>query len=203
MSWINILFLLVALFVFPYLAIVGRRRYLYRLESWAARNRLKIIERIEPCFTSRGPFTERTVSQVLYRVVVEDDKGQRRSAWVLCGGPLRGSRVDHVDVRWDQDDESSRHALHRLDRFAERRMLAEAMRTMGLRGLLLGPCLGVGIMLVMLLPTALIASPVTVPLLVISVVLGVLVGGVLGALGATWLVWMKQDGTGKSVIDEL
>jgi hypothetical protein len=203
MSWFPLLFFPVVLLGIPYLVIVGRRKSLYRLESWAARDRLKLIERIEPWFTWKGPFAERTSSQALYRVVVEDDKGKTRSAWVLCGSPLRGSWVDHVEVRWDEEKEPSLHVSHRFDRPADRRLLAEAMRTVGFRSLLLGPCLGVCIMLVMLLLTGSIVSIGTVPLLVIAGSLGVIVGGVAGVLGAACLVWTKQDRKGKSVVDEL
>jgi hypothetical protein len=61
----------------------------------------------------------------------------------------------------------------------------------------------VGIMLVMLLLTGSIVSPGAIPLLVISVVMGVLVGGLLGVLGAAWQASVDREGKGKSVIDEL
>jgi ABC-type microcin C transport system permease subunit YejE len=44
---------------------------------------------------------------------------------------------------------------------------------------------------------------VALPLLVISVVLGVVVGGLLGMVGGAVLAWRKHDTKLKSVIGEL
>jgi hypothetical protein len=103
MTWLGLLLFLVWIIGFPYL-MIGLSKAPSRLQDWADRHRLKIIDRWQPLFPWRGPFPGRTSSQTVYRAVFEDNKGERRSAWVLCGSPLRGSWVDQVDVRWDETE---------------------------------------------------------------------------------------------------
>jgi hypothetical protein len=92
-TWLGLLLFLVWIVGFPYL-MIGLSKAESRLQNWADRHRLKIIERRQPLFTWKGPFPGRTSSQTLYWAVFEDNNGERRSAWVLCGSPLRGSWVD-------------------------------------------------------------------------------------------------------------
>jgi hypothetical protein len=77
------------------------------------------------------------------------------------------------------------------------------MRDLGLRGLLLGPCLGLGIGVVMLLSTGLIASNGTVPMLVISASLGAIAGGLVGLVGGMIQASLGPGKKPKAVIDEL
>ncbi len=202
MSWFYLLLFLLVIIGLPY-QLIGLRKSSSRLQDWADRHRLKIIERREPWFTWTGPFAGRTSSQALFWVAFEDDKGQRRSAWVLCGSPLRGSWVDKVDARWDETEASPSPTARRFEPPADHRLLFKSVGVLGFRWLLLGPCLGLSIGLVMLLLTGLILSRAAAPLLTISVLLGAVVGGSLGMVGGAILSWMKHVTKVKSVIDEL
>jgi hypothetical protein len=202
MTWFYFLFFAVWLFGFPYL-MLGLRKAPSRLQAWADRHRLKIIERREPWLAWSGPFFARTTVQVVYRVVFEDEKGQRRSAWVLCGGPVRGSWVDQVDVRWDNREDSTLQFGHESETQVGRRLFVAMRHRLVLRGVLLGPCFGICIALVMLQLTGLMPSKVVVPMLVISIIFGAVVGALLGMAGGAFTLWMAQNIKDKSVIDEL
>jgi hypothetical protein len=202
MVWFELLLFLVWIIGFPYL-MIGLRKAPSRLQDWADRHRLKIIDRRVPLFTWKGPFPGRSSSQTLFRAVFEDNKGERRSAWVLCGSPLRGSWVDQVDVRWDETEVSPPPTAFWFETQAGRRFLVRSMGGLGIRCLFLGPCVGLCLGVAMLLSTGLFRSPVAPPLLVISVVLGVVVGGLLGMVGGAVLAWRKHDTKLKSVIYEL
>jgi hypothetical protein len=201
MAWLGLLLFLVWIVGFSY-QMIGLRKAPSRLRNWADQNRLKIIGRREPWFTWRRPFAGRTSSQTLYRVVFEDTRGEGRSAWVLCGSPLRGSWVDQVEVRWDETDVAPPPTALWFETQAGRQ-LVKTMGRLGFRCLLLGPCVGLCIGVVLLLSTGLIPSVVAVPLLSISVVLGAVVGGLLGMVGGALAASIKRDTKLKSVIDEL
>jgi hypothetical protein len=73
------------------------------LEKWAAANGFRIIESNYRNLV-RGPFFWTTSKgQTVYRVTVEDARGQRRSGWVRCGGFFLGLLSDRVTVRWDDE----------------------------------------------------------------------------------------------------
>jgi hypothetical protein len=201
MTWLYLLFFLVWIIVFPH-QMIGLRMARVRLQAWADRHRLKVVECREAMPTWKGSFAARTSSQVLYQVVVEDDTGQRRSAWVLCGSPWRGSWVDQVDVLWDKGDTPPLRAARRFGFPGDARLLVESMRSLGVRGLLLGPCLGLGIGVVMLLLTGLIPSQATIPMLIISAVMGVIVGGGLGVAGGLTRAWISRAIKPKATLDE-
>ncbi len=206
MFWLYSLLFLIWLFGFTY-SMTGLRKAPGRLQSWADRHGLTIIDRREPVFARNGPFAERTSSQRLYRVVVEDEKGQRRSAWVLCGSPLLGTWVDQVEVRWDQDqgreEGSAFHSVCGVMSPADSRLLAETMRASIFGCLLLGCCLGVGIALVALIVTGLIRSNAAAPMLVIGIVLGAIVGGLFGIVMGVLVYRTKHGGKHKTVSDEI
>jgi hypothetical protein len=71
------------------------------LETWADRNGYRIIQK-EHRFFAMGPFFWTTSDgQMVYRVVVEDQQGYRRSGWVRCGSWWWGLFTDKAEVRWD------------------------------------------------------------------------------------------------------
>jgi hypothetical protein len=72
-----------------------------RLESWARTNGLRLMSK-EARYFARGPFAWTTGTfQTVYRITVEDLKGQARSGWARPGGgPLR-LWSEQVDVQWD------------------------------------------------------------------------------------------------------
>jgi hypothetical protein len=205
MSSLCLLLFLVWTVVFA-VYIAGMRRLPRRLQLWADRNSLTIVGRTEPLFAWKGPFAERTAAQNLYRVVFEDAKGQRRSAWVLCGHPLLGSWADRVEVRWDhdQDDHESKFpsACEVLSP-ADRRLLAETMRASVVRCLLLGVGVGAGIAVVALVVTGLARSYAAVPMMVIGIMLGAIVGGLFGIVLGVLVYRARQGIKSKALIDEI
>lgn len=198
MAWLGFLLFLVWMVGFPYL-MIGLRKAPSRLRDWADRHRLQIIDRREPWLTWRGPFPERTNSQTLYRVLLEDERGQRRSAWVLCGSPLRGSWDDRVEVRWDPTDGMPLPTAP----WFETRTGPRPVGTMGFRLLFLGPCLGLCIMVVLLLSTGSILSVAAVPLLAVSAFLGAIVGGLLRFVGDAVRARTNPGSKPKAVISEI
>jgi hypothetical protein len=121
----------------------------------------------------------------------------------LCGGPVRGSWVDQVDVRWDNHEDSTLQFGHEFETQVGRRLLVAMRHRLVLRGILFGPCFGICIALVMLQLTGLMPSKAAVPMLVISIIFGAVVGAVLGMAGGAFSLWMAQNIKDKSVIDEL
>jgi hypothetical protein len=202
MGWFGLLLFLVGIIHFTHHSI-GRRKSRGRLRDWADSHQLTIAECREPVLTWKGPFPERSASQVLYRVVLEDDEGKRHPAWILCGSAVRGNWVDRVEVRLDEELESPFQAAARLASDAQLRRLFKSMQTFGLRGLLLGPCLGLALGVVMVLASGLIRTNGAVPLLVISVVLGAITGALIGVAGGMIEASMKRDQKPKAAIDEL
>jgi hypothetical protein len=71
------------------------------LEEWAARNGYRVVSRENRLFF-KGPFFWTTSKgQEVYYVTLEDEKGDRRNAWVRCGGWVLGMLSNNVEVRWD------------------------------------------------------------------------------------------------------
>jgi hypothetical protein len=205
MSWFYLLLFLVWIFGFTY-SMSGLRKAPGRLQSWADRHGLAIIDRKEPVLAWKGPFGKRTSAQRLYRVIVEDEKGHRRSAWVLCGKPLLGSWADQVEVRWDQDrdeDASSFQSACIVLSPDDNRLLTETMRASIFGCSLLGCCLGVGIAVDALIVTGLIWSNAAALMLVIGIVLGVIVGGLFGIVHGALAYRTKDRIKHKAVIDEI
>ncbi len=198
MAWLGFLLFLVWMVGFPYW-MIGLRKAPSRLRDWADRLGLQVVDRREPWLTWRGPFPERTNLQTLYRVIVDDKRGQRRTAWILCGSPLRGSWDDRVEVRWDPTDWRPLPAAPRFETWTGRR----PVETMGFRLLFLGPCLGLCIMGILLISTGLILSVVAVPLLAISASLGAIVGGLFGVVGDAIRARTNPRSKPRAVISEI
>ncbi len=72
------------------------------LQRWADSNGYRLLEQRYRYFF-RGPFFWSASAQMVYRVVVEDRTGHRRSGWVRLGSFWLGIFSDEVAVRWDQD----------------------------------------------------------------------------------------------------
>ena len=90
--------LVVVLVVFAIWWRIGRSNSL--LQKWAAQNRYRIIRQERRFF--KGPyFWTSTKGQTVYRVVLEDPDGNKRSGWVRCGSWWFGLLSDKVEVRWD------------------------------------------------------------------------------------------------------
>jgi hypothetical protein len=71
------------------------------LQHWADQNGYRIIEKKYVQFF-RGPFFwTSSKGQSVYRVVVEDRTGRRRSGWVRCGSWWLGVWIDQAQVHWD------------------------------------------------------------------------------------------------------
>jgi hypothetical protein len=71
------------------------------LQQWAERNGYRIVEQDYRSFLKGPFFFIASKNQTVYRVVVEDKDGRRRTGWVRCGGWFLGLWSDTVEVRWD------------------------------------------------------------------------------------------------------
>jgi len=71
------------------------------VERWARENGFRLLS-AENCWFSNGPFFWTTSkSQVVFRVEVQDERGQVRSGWVRCGSLFGGLLSDQTEVRWE------------------------------------------------------------------------------------------------------
>ena len=71
------------------------------LDDWAAENHLKLVS-ATPCWVNRGPFFWTTSNgQMIYRITVVSEDGERTSGWARCGTFCGGLFIDRVEVRWD------------------------------------------------------------------------------------------------------
>lgn len=71
------------------------------LETWAARERYRIVEQ-KYRSVRKGPyFWTSSRGQAVYHVVVRDPKGIERRGWVRLGGFWRGLHSDQVEVTWE------------------------------------------------------------------------------------------------------
>jgi len=87
----------------------GRYYWSYRLNQWAADQRLKLLDFRGAKFYEGPKAWVRSDSQHLFRVRVEDTQGKRRSAWVMFGtfwGFTLGLPVTRAI--WDDSPEGTR-----------------------------------------------------------------------------------------------
>ena len=71
------------------------------LRRWATFEGLRILERKRQLLPM-GPFAKELFGHaVVYRVVVADREGQRRSGWVRCGRFWGGLLSSDVEVAWE------------------------------------------------------------------------------------------------------
>ena len=97
-----LVFLFIALLVVAYIfGRFGRSRSQDILRYWASRNGYHLIEQKYVRFF-KGPFFWTSAKgQSVYRVVVEDGAGFRRSGWVRCGSWGWGILSNETQVYWD------------------------------------------------------------------------------------------------------
>jgi len=82
--------------------VFGQRRAEHLLRLWAARNGFEIIE-FANCFFLTGPFLLGwigTSRRPIFRVLIKDRDGNRRSGWVRVGGSLLGVWSNVATVKW-------------------------------------------------------------------------------------------------------
>jgi len=72
------------------------------LQKWAAENGYQVLQAQLRPFFSKGPFFWSSKSQVVYRIVVQDEQGYERSGWLQLGSYLIGVLSDRANVRWDE-----------------------------------------------------------------------------------------------------
>ena len=71
------------------------------LQRWATANGFKVIS-AEKRFLRTGPFFLRsTRGQFVFRIVVEDQSGTKRTGWLRVGGWMAGVLSDKAKVIWD------------------------------------------------------------------------------------------------------
>ena len=73
------------------------------LENWAKKNNFTVIEKVEANPPGTGP-KDRNASnkQVMYKIKVEDDKGEKKSALVKIGSEKTGTLSEEIEVIWDK-----------------------------------------------------------------------------------------------------
>jgi hypothetical protein len=73
------------------------------IQEWADENGYRLLD-YQYRWLVRGPFFWTTSKgQTVYRVTVEDARGNVRKGWVRCGSWLAGLWSHRIDVRWDED----------------------------------------------------------------------------------------------------
>ena len=73
------------------------------IQEWADENGYRLLD-YEYRWIARGPFFWTTSKgQTVYRVTIEDGRGNVRKGWVRCGSWLAGLWSHRVDVRWDAE----------------------------------------------------------------------------------------------------
>ena len=73
------------------------------LDVWLAERNYRLARR-HRCGTTGGPWVKRTsLGQVVYRVVVVDHEGNRRSGWLRVGSALFGLWAYRADAWWDEE----------------------------------------------------------------------------------------------------
>ena len=96
---------LVSLLVILYLGSVFGRITMEKAESllrsWADNNSYAILHQ-EP--RTSGPSTLKYRDPSVFHVMVEDQQGRRRVAWVRCGGLSSRAKPGWVKVRWEEGD---------------------------------------------------------------------------------------------------
>ena len=71
------------------------------LDQWAVENHLRLVS-ANLCWVNRGPFFWSTSNgQMIYRITVVSEDGERASGWARCGTFWGGLVVESVEVRWD------------------------------------------------------------------------------------------------------
>ncbi len=70
-----------------------------RINLWALREHLSILQK-RFCWLYKGPFAG-TVFDCVFRVVVADPEGLRRSAYIAVGGEFLGLVSRAFTVKWD------------------------------------------------------------------------------------------------------
>ena len=79
-------------------AYVSRSNYL--LEKWADENRYQLL-RVGHRMFRKGPFLWSGRGQTVYRVRVQDERGNERRGWVRCGSWWLGVFTNKIEVKWD------------------------------------------------------------------------------------------------------
>ncbi|HUW59332.1 MAG TPA: hypothetical protein VMZ92_22045 [Planctomycetota bacterium] len=83
-----------------------RRRSASMVDRWADENNLQIIGKELRCLR-RGPFWWHfSGGYEVYRVILRDDEGRERKAYVRCGNWLFGLFSNQVKVEWDDEDDA-------------------------------------------------------------------------------------------------
>ena len=67
------------------------------VENWAREGGYQLISCEQPWFSS-GPYWFKSKSQRIYKVLVIDQAGHRRCAWLRCSGMFWST---NVDVEWE------------------------------------------------------------------------------------------------------
>jgi len=86
-----------------YMVRFQRRKGEELLAAWAARQRLRILDREPANAPGTGPMHRNAANkQVVYRIKASDEAGQVRTGTVRVGSATLGVLSDEVTVEWDR-----------------------------------------------------------------------------------------------------
>ena len=77
------------------------------IHRWAADHHYKVLA-IRTCRFFRGPFVT-TKEQAVFRVVMKVEGNKQRTAWIACGGCLRGLGSHQLHLWWDDTNTNAVH----------------------------------------------------------------------------------------------
>ena len=84
------------------LIVVGEWLARRKIERWARRQGLQLLE-FKGAPAWRGPRAwRRTENQEDYQILVQDASGRRRRGWLLYTSPWHSLGPQHVEVRWEE-----------------------------------------------------------------------------------------------------
>ncbi|MCS6875115.1 MAG: hypothetical protein RML33_10085 [Acidobacteriota bacterium] len=79
----------------------------FMLEKWAKMNKYEILMKSYANPIGTGPGVGSRNPQIMYRVVVKDSKGERRSGVIKVGSRWLGVFEEKITVDWDGDQENA------------------------------------------------------------------------------------------------
>lgn len=88
--------------VYIIVALVKRRRKIISqmVFRWAQENNVKVLA--HKTLFSRGPFLFKGAPQFVCKIMVEDESGNTKTAWLRLGGVFSGLMRYHVECKWDR-----------------------------------------------------------------------------------------------------
>ncbi len=83
------------------LGIRRSRRSEQIVQEWAQKNNYHLLDSYNLFFSSGPFFWTKSKQQTVFRVLLRDENGKTRNAWILCGSWWGRLTTDDIEVRWD------------------------------------------------------------------------------------------------------